>query len=537
MQPAKKAPLILLAVLLLGTMLRLYGLTAKPLWYDEVGFIAHALKGLDFMANPVAHYKIPYTILLKMWIGIFGIGASAARILSVLFGVASILVTYQLGKRLFNTGVALIASFLLSISCFHIYHSQQVKHYSLLTFLVLLSFIYFIDFFKRKKPGLLMANLLLNILVVCTHPFGISMILVQFLYVAYLHRVIEREQLKKWLSFQLPLVLFLGSWAWMLCAEKEYFKAILWWARPPRAQNLVDTFRTFCYGGPTYGLDALNPAFFPPMIVLAMTWVFGIFFILGLFRIFSQHAKGHQVFAVIWLAAPITLTFLFSRLFFPVYLIKDLLIFLPAFYLIVAKGIYHKRRLFSFAILAAIFLLNTVPLQTMYGATINVDWQKAVRFIKGNDLRDDDIIIMATTKEVVPFMYYLSDGDKAALKDILIFGKFEDGRWKESFRYNRHFIITFGIEQSQGQAGYQDPGSGTPMMHSLDYIMSDFDRKVLQQQDIVNSRRQIWLLVSRWEDDANRSSRVLSDKLKAHFELTVAQEVGGVDIYRFRPRR
>lgn len=531
-----KGPIILLSVMLLGAILRLYGLAAKPLWYDETGFIAHALKDLGFMLHSVANYKIPYIILLKVWIAAFGIGAFATRILSALLGIASILLVYRLGKSLFNTGIALIASFLLSISCFHIYHSQQVKHYSFLVFLVLLSFIYFIDFLKRKKSSVLMVNLLLNILIVCTHPFGLSVIAVQFLYVICIHRVIDRKQLKKWLYFQLPLVLFLGLWAWILIAEKDYFKAILWWARPPNIQSLTDTFLTFYYGGPTYGLDSLNHASFPPMIALAMILVFGIFFILGLFRIFSQQVKGHQAFVVIWLVAPIALSFLFSYLFFPVYLIKDFLFFLPAFYLIVARGIYHKRKLFSLAILVIIFLLNIIPLKTMYGATINVDWQKAVRFIKGNDLKDDDIIIMATTKEAVPFMYYLSDADKAALKDLLIFGKFEGGRWQESFRYKGHLIITIGIEQSQGKAGYQDPGPGINMMHSLDYIASDFDRKVMQQEDIINSNRQIWLLVSRWEDDVNRSAQALSDKLKMHFKLTLSKKVGGIKIYRFRPR-
>ena len=532
-----KSVLILCAVIALGLILRLYNLTAKPLWYDETGFIAHALKGLDFMMHPVAIYKIPYIILLKVWIAVFGIGAFATRLLSVLFGIASIALTYKLGKNLFNAGVGLIASFLLSISSFHIYHSQQVKHYSFLLFLVLLSFVFFIDFLKRKKSGILIVNLLLNILIVCTHPFGISVVLVQLFYVIGIHRSLDRDQLKRWLCFQLPLALFLGLWACVLIAGGAYFKAILWWVRLPTIQSLIDTFRTFSYGGPAYGLSSLEYTSFPPGIAGAMMLAFGIFFIRGFFLTFSQQAKSHQVFAVIWLVVPIVSIFLFSYLFSPVYLIKDFLFFLPAFYLIVAKGIYHKRRWFSLTILVIIFLLNIIPLKTMYSASINVDWQKAVRFIKDNDLKDDDIIIMATTKEVVSFMYFLSNADKAALKDMLIFGKFEGGRWQESFQYKNHFIITFGIEQNQGKAGYRDPDAGLNMMHSLSYITSDFDRKVMQQESIINSNRQIWLLISRWEDDANGSARVLSDKLKMYFELTLINKVGGIKIYRFKPRK
>jgi len=530
-----KVPVILVAVMVLGTILRLYRLTAKPLWYDEITFIAHALKGLDFMLHPVANYKIPHIVLLKVWIAAFGMGAFATRILSVLLGIASILLVYRLGKSLFNNSVALIASFLLSISCFHIYHSQQVKHYSFLVFLVLLSFIAFIDFFKRKKPAILMVNLLLNILIICTHPFGLSIILVQFLYVICIHRLIDRKQLKRWFYFQLPLVLFSGLWAWVLFAGRgNFFEAILWWSPLPNIQSLINTFSTFCYGGPEYGLTALNVTSFPLEIVMATMLVFGIFFIRGLFLIFRQHMEGHQAFVVIWLVVPIALSFLFSYLFFPVYIIKNFLIYLPAFYLIVAQGIYHKRQLFSLTILVIIFLLNIIPLKTMYGASIHVDWQKAVCFIKGNDLKDDDIIIVATTKEVVSFMYYLSDADKAALEYILPFGKFEDGHWQESFQYKAHSIITLGSERNQGKDGYYDPGSGANKIYRSDYITADFDKKVMKQ-DILNSNRQVWLLVSEWAGDAYRCQK-MSDKLKKYFNLTLLKEVGGIKIYRFRPR-
>lgn len=530
-----KVPIILTLIILLGTILRLYGLTAKPLWYDETGFIAHALKDPGFMLHSVANYKVPYIVLLKIWINIFGIGAFATRILSALLGIASIFLVYQLGKKLFNTGTALIASFLLSISSFHIYHSQQVKHYSLLVFLVLLSFIYLVDFLNRRKSGILLLNLLLNILIVCTHPFGLSIVAVQFLYVICVHRAIDEKQLKEWFYFQLPLVLFLGLWAWILFVGRNNLKAILWWAQPPVMQNLMDTFSTFVYGGPAYGLSSLEHVSFPPVIVSVLMLMFCFFFVRGLVLICCQQVKSHQAFVVVWLVLPIALSFLFSYLFFPVYLIKNFLIFLPAFYLIVARGIYYRRQWISGVILVAILLLSIVPLRMMYRVKINVDWKKAVSFVKGHELKADDIFIMATTKEVVSFMYYLGDADQAALKDILIFGKFEDNRWQESFRYKDHFIITLGSERYAGKNKYQDLGAGSNILYSSDYIISDFDKKVMRHEDITKSHRQIWLLISRWAGAAY-DNRVFIDKLNAYYELTLAKEVKGVKIFRFSPR-
>lgn len=526
---------IIFSIMLLGTILRLYGLTAKPLWYDEIGFFAHALKGFDFMFQSVANYKIPYIILLKGWIAIFGMGVFATRLLSVILGVASIFLTYQLGKRLFNIGPALIAAFLLSISCFDIYHSQQVKHYGLLTVIVMLSFIFFIDFFEKKNPGLLVVNLLLNILAVCTHPFGISAVLIQVFYVIFMRRSIKTEQLKQWLSFQFPLTLFLGLWSWILFMGRSNFKAILWWSRPPALQGLIDTFSTFIYGGPAYGLSSLENISFSPVIAKALMLIFGFFFVRGLVIIMNQKVNSRQVLVVIWVVLPVALSLVFSYFLFPVYFIKNFLFFLPAFYLIVARGVYYKRQFISGVVLAAILVLNTTPLKTMYNAKINVDWKKAVDFVKAHELKIDDIFITATTKEVVSFMYYLGDADQAALKDILIFGKFEANHWQESFQYRDHLIITLGSERNAGKDEFRDPGPGLNLKYSLDYIVSDFDKKVMQHEDVIRSHRQIWILISQWAGDAY-GSRMFIDKLDPHYKLTLATEAGGINIYRLSPR-
>jgi len=519
----------------LGAALRLYGLTAKPLWYDEIGFFAHALKGFDFMLQSVANYKIPYIILLKGWIAVFGMGVFATRLLSVMLGVASIFLTYQLGKRLFISGPALIAAFLLSISCFDIYHSQQVKHYGLLTVIVLFSFILFLDFFEKKKPGLLIVNLLLNVLAVCTHPFGISAVLIQVFYVIFMRRSIRIGQLKQWLYFQLPLVLFLGLWSWVLFTGRSNFKAILWWSRPPALRGLIDTFSTFIYGGPAYGLSSLENLSFPPGVANALMLIFGFSFARGIFIIMNQKDNSRQKFVVIWLTLPIVLSLVFSYLFFPVYFIKNFLFFLPAFFLIVARGVYYKRKLIPGVILVAVLLLNIVPLRTMYNAKVNVDWEKAVHFVKAHELKADDIFIIATTKEVVSFMYYFADAEQAALKDILIFGKFEANYWQKSFQYRDHLIITLGSERNAGKDGFRDPGPGLNLKYSLDYIMSDFDKEIMRHEDIIRSNRQIWILISQWAGEAY-GSRVFIEKLNMYYKLTFAKELGGINVYRLNPR-
>ncbi len=523
------------AILLLGLALRLYGLTLKPLWYDEIVFFAHAVKGWDFMFHPVSIYKMPYIILLKSWTAVFGMDIFSARLLSVMLSVTSVILTYYLGRMLFNRKSALIASLFLAISCFDIYHAQQLKHYELLNVLVLSSCICFFAYLEKKKPAALSANVLFNILSVCTHPFGISIVFVQFIYVFCMRREIENRQLRQWRRFQLPLLFFLGIWAMVLCAGKQNFEGILWWSRPPLLRNLIETYTTFVYGGPAYGLSSLEYTVFPVTITVSLMLVFGGLFLRGIFAIAGKGADRRQAFVVIWLVLPLLMSFIFSYLFFPVYFIKNFLFFLPAFYLIVARGACFKRKLASGSLITAILLLNILPLRVMYNAKINVDWKEAVRFIKNNGLSPNDIFVVATTKEVAPFMYYLYDGEQEGIRDVFIFGKFEKNAWQDLFIHKDHIVVALASEKDIDKCAARDPGPGLNKIYRSGYLVSEFDKKFLRNQEIVKSRKPVWVLISKWAGDAH-GKRVFIDKLSKDYKLACSGEPGGVAVYRFVPK-
>lgn len=524
---------ILLGIILLGVVLRLYNLTAKALWYDEISTISIAEKSLGFILQPFSSYKSAFVILLKIWIGIFGTSIFATRLLPALFGIVSIFLTFRIGKDLFNSRVGLIASFLFSTSSFHIYHSQQVKQYTVLLFLVLLSTFYFVKFIAEGKTRFILPNVLLNILILYTHPFGFAVILFQALYTIVNYKLIERAELKKWFLYQTPLLFSLCIWVSIIYSTEKYFKAILWWVRLPNIHSLTDTFRTFSYGF-NYGLSDVNMQLCPPVISGMLSIIFGLLFIKGLFNAFGYYRQSHVKLTIAWLFLPIVLIISFSYLIRPVYVTKHLLILLPAFYYIVAIGLSHKTRtFFIITILAVIFGLNSIPLRRMHDTVTNVDWQKAVQLMERHSLKDNAVIIMATTKEVVCLIYYLNHADNQALRDIDIFGKVTDSGWQESFQYKKHYIITLGSELEQTQDAYYDPGSGINKIYKPGHIIADFDKKILGG-DILKAEKQVWLLVSRWAGDEYRLESI-AQKLKAYFKMAFRKEVSGVKVYRFEP--
>lgn len=527
--------IILALIFILGAILRLYNIGEKSLWFDEASNITSAMKSRSFILQPPYNYKPLYLLLLRAWIGIFGISALTSRLLTALLGIFSAFLVFSIGKSLFNIEVGLISSFFLSISVFHIFHSQQVGPETFLLFLALLSFYSFIKFLKKRKTNYLIINLILNILIIYTYPIGFLIILSQLFYIISNYGLLKKSELKKWLVSQSVLVLLLGLLLVIVFTEKQYFKSVLWWARPPLMTHLIETFKTFSYAGPRYGLEDVSIETCPLVIAYILNFVFATLFITGLFKIIKNkdlfNIKGLGNLVIIWLFLPLISAFLFSYIFFPVYFIRKLLFCLPAFYLIVSVGAYFDNKLFSMLILVSIFSLSIAPLKIMYNKDPNVDWNKVVLLIRQRDMKDDAIIVISTCKEVVPFMYYFSDSNKKDLKDISMFGKFKDGKWQETFRYKKHHIITIASEHCQPK----DIELGRNFNHnvySCNYIISDFDKKVFQE-DILNTNKQIWVLMSRWTGVQDECLQMIIDKFKRHLKLKLEDGVGGVKVFCF----
>jgi transposase InsO family protein len=131
----RAAPLVLLAIVVLGGILRFYQIGSKGLWLDEsfsawlgwqpVGEMLAWLLRID------QHPPLYYT-LLHFWM-LLGDNAAHVRTLSALLGTLTIPVLYLLGRRLADDKVGLLAALILAVSPFHVRFAQETRMYTLLT--------------------------------------------------------------------------------------------------------------------------------------------------------------------------------------------------------------------------------------------------------------------------------------------------------------------------------------------------------------------------------------------------------------------
>ncbi len=123
------------ALIALAFGLRMWGLTATSLWYDETFVLYHARQGV--IAGTLGLLRednaLPlHGLLLALWIKIAGSGEFAARYLSVLLGTIAAALVLRLGgavqgKRYGGWGAALAYATLP----IYVYYTQEVRMYAL----------------------------------------------------------------------------------------------------------------------------------------------------------------------------------------------------------------------------------------------------------------------------------------------------------------------------------------------------------------------------------------------------------------------
>ena len=210
-----KKLLIFITLLTLAALcLRLINISNAALWIDELYCYDIALKpNLTEILKTVfltdLHAPL-FFIILHFWIKLLGSTDWVLILLPVIFSTLSVPAGYFICKKLFNTKTAIIFSVLNTFSALEIYYAQELKFYSMLPLLGLLSF-YFCSKITQNfsiKDTLLL--LLTNTLIIYTFNAGIFFIIAEFAVGLTFILLKKKENLKNYLySFIFTGILYI----------------------------------------------------------------------------------------------------------------------------------------------------------------------------------------------------------------------------------------------------------------------------------------------------------------------------------------
>lgn len=166
-------------ILILAALVRIPALN-QSFWLDEAAQAVLSSKPI-LSVHYASDFQPPlFYIFSHFWMqlgALFGTRAEwFLRLPSVFFSIASILLIFKFVEKIFSRKTAIITSLFLSVSPFNIYYAQEFRMYSLLTLVLVCSWV----FLWYKKWALYALSILIGVF---THYFAFIAILSQCVFV------------------------------------------------------------------------------------------------------------------------------------------------------------------------------------------------------------------------------------------------------------------------------------------------------------------------------------------------------------------
>jgi len=334
-----------------GFGLRLYHLGANSLWYDETVSLLLARSDLTELIRHTAGDIHPpfYYLLLHIWVQLAGWSEFSSAFLSLWFGVFLIALVYGVAREWF-TPMALLAAFLVAISPYNIWYSQEVRMYTLGAMLGLLSVFFFRRMVVQRKwfTRDFFAYVIFTALGIYTLYYFVFLIVFEWVYLGFVvWREMTEDGGRRTEDGQLPQLLItfvLSQVAWVLLYLPWLPIAVRQATDPP-----VPPWRQFI-GLPQVLLESFSALVFgqsvDPSVVLPMLAVIGVGIALVLlkdrdwrYEIENQKLKIENPISPWFLFGytfiPLAAIFLFS-LWKPLYHVRYIFTYSPAFYMLAA---------------------------------------------------------------------------------------------------------------------------------------------------------------------------------------------------------
>jgi hypothetical protein len=226
-----------------------------------------------------------------------------------------------------------------------------------------------------------------------------------------------------------------------------YLSEKTWWMPKSNFFLLREFFFTLMFGTHRYGLSEYNISIEGLVVPKILSLIFfGTSFTAAIN--FSKKADNTKseleqrsyVTLSWWLFLPLAIAYVVSYLK-PLFAIKHLIYLLPPFLILSANG-YNiiQSRVSKIFLLAAAIMTSAFSLPLLYRGDNKVQWRGPARYIYHN-LKFGESVVICSSKETIPFMYYFDYGNKDRLKAWDIYGQWSKGTWEKVIKYNDAVIV------------------------------------------------------------------------------------------------
>jgi len=402
---------ILCLVLILSAAVRIYGLTKQSIWLDEAISVMISEKSFTEIiyklkddVHPPLHY-----FMLHVWIKVFGAGELSTRAFVCMFGILLIPVIYYVGSSLFTPRIGLISAFIASIGQFHVRYSQEVRMYSMLPLIGLLSIFFLYKSLTTDRKGYWIGYTLCTILAMYTHYYGIFIAASGIVFFLIYANAYQTNVKKFFLSQGVIAILYL-PWLPILVLRHYGSPRIIPWIPHMQPHFISETFLHYC--GLTFNRDG--------SIFFGLIFWTGLAIFLGCFLAGVFSIKKYKNIVIPYIQKDmkllLLLCYLLVTLAIPMLISIKKPIFLPSRYSIAAWPVFplvlglgiakiHYRYVFR-AILGFMFLVSSISLYDHNFIWVKSYDRSIANFLKSK-VSEKDLIVFIPSWIDIPIKYYL----------------------------------------------------------------------------------------------------------------------------------
>jgi uncharacterized membrane protein len=420
---AQRPPLAI--ILLLACALRLFRLGADSIWYDEGVSVYLANLNLPALVAHTAGDIHPplYYAALHLWLMLAGHSQFAAAFFSVCFGMLLAAMTYALARRLFGQAVALLAALLVALSPYHLWYSQEVRMYTMGAFLGVLTFWYLLKAlaFTRDVGGgeggrggearaaartAWLGYVVCAVLGLYTLYYFAFILLFEAAAVMVLWLVARRGgrgaggsavNLRAWALAQAAVLLLYLPWLPVAWRQATQPPVPPWRGFTSLPAVLVESWSALTLGQSAVASDVA-------LVLLLALIVYGA-------AVLERSGRRSVLLLVGYTFAPLLVIWLAS-LWTPLYHVRYVFLFAPAFAIVLARGIVVLRRHAPTIAALALTVLILAGLRSaqayFFDPQYAPDDQRAAARFLSEQVRPGDALLINAGYAYPPFVYYYS---------------------------------------------------------------------------------------------------------------------------------
>ena len=420
--------IFLVLIIIFGFAIRLINLDKNGgLWYDEITIYSISQ---NFSGDLKRFLQFPiYYVFYKFWICILGNSDFVIRLMSVIFDILSLFMTFILTKNIYkifsndeiqSIKAGLVSSSLYAVNSSFIYYAQEAKFYSFTFFAVLLFFIFWIKFLDKNCSKINFVLFYLSTLILL-YSNTCQIVLIMFAFILMTVLFVKRNIIKQKLSYLMilstvfiPLIIFLirikgyftGNFdavvfdnSFTLSVFQNYFSPIL-----IGVQNNVLNYQKFLIK------HLLDIKYLIYVLIPVVISIFGILY----------SVKKSVICRYLFLICSLYLVFHLILPLFSSYkpLVRYTLFVLPIFISLLAVGLkvltnkYLKRCLFAVLIFINAFCL-ILPSSALFIQRPD-GYKTLADFLKVNNIPNNANFILPIRENLLD-KYYKIRGEKLSL--------------------------------------------------------------------------------------------------------------------------